>query len=185
MTGETLSEAVAEFEFETETTPDVWVADEWVNQYGDKRAALEGRTYAVFKEGGLKAALDWNRTHHDWDAHRKQWVVDSDSLDYLREKAAEMGFDVAGGGGMDEELTALVEVAEAGQQIHVEYRMKGKDSHSTFGGEIERVSDKTVVFYREDGQSMSVQSDEHGDIGLFTFGSHAPYVGEPVNIRIE
>lgn len=173
-------------EMNTESEPDdLWVSETWVDSYNTKRAALEGATYAAFKEAGLKEELDWNRTHHDWDSYRSQWVVDFDSLDHLREKAAELGFSVGGGSEVPEELKALGEAAEEGDRIEVEYRMKGKDSHSTFSGEVGVVDGHMVRFTRDDGQGMIIKMDEQHKTALFTFGSHAPYVGEPTTVRLE
>lgn len=77
-------------------------------------------------------------------------------------------------------------------RLGVEYRQKNGNGTSRYAGTVERVEverpeqhfgqdvgqpEVRVVFQRDDGQRMYVTPE-----GLYTVGSHAPYVGSPVTL---
>ncbi|ERJ05110.1 hypothetical protein HLRTI_002909 [Halorhabdus tiamatea SARL4B] len=191
------SESAAEsFEFDqgSDVTPDAWVKEKFTNRYGDERAVLVGDTYEVMIDGGVKEEADWDKTHPDFDGQREEWLVDVDGLEHLAEVAEEKGFTVAtatGDDGIDEDsaLFNAVDTAEEGDKIEVEYAQKNGKGTNTKSGEITQSSvtfDDTpvLVFVRDDGQTMRVKPDEHGDTGLFSGGYH-PFVGAVTVVEIE
>lgn len=180
-----------EFDAETAETPDIWVGETFTNRYGDERAVLAGDSYGVLIQGEVKDALDWEETHHKWNDRREEWLVDVDGLEHLEEVAAEHGFTVAADAeeGIDKEspLFDAVEHAEEGASISVEYGQKNGNGTNDKAGEVDRADihqgEPFITFVRDDGQTMRVKADEHGDIGLFTGGYH-PFVGTVVSIEI-
>lgn len=182
------------FEFDTSdsVTPDIWVKETFTNRFGDEKAVLAGDSYGVLVEGGVKADLDWDTTHHDFDDRRKEWTVDVDGLEHLAEVANEAGFTVqiSTGMGINEEspLFDAVEAADEGDQISVEYQQKNGNGTNTKSGIVQqsRIANDTpvIVFVRDDGQTMRVKPDQHGDPSLFTGGYH-PFVGNVTLLDIE
>jgi hypothetical protein len=181
------------FEFEADTTdgntPDLWIEETFINQWDDERAVLGGDTYDA-KE---IIKFDWETTHHDFDGNRNEWIVDADALPELGQKLEDNGYEVAfeapDEGDEPEALTDLTAFAEEGDRIEVEYQQKNGNGTNTKEGEIDTVyggdDDTTVGFVRDDGQRMYVKTDEFGEVALFTAGSHAPFVGNTVEVTVE
>lgn len=175
-----------EFEFDqTESEPaDIWLDETYVNSYGDARAYIDGATYDA--KDIIK--FDWETTHHDFDESSKRWVVDTDALDELRRRLEDAGFTVDFSSHtreFDGPLFALHDYVEEGDDITVEYQQKNGEGVSEKAGEVIDVTydagyeeEPKVVFRRhDDNHFMYVQFDDYGQAGLYTGGSHAPFVG--------
>jgi hypothetical protein len=174
------------FTFDQQDEPaDIWVDEVWVNSYGDQRAALKGDTYDA--KDIIK--FDWETTHHDWNDSMKAWVVDTDALEELGERLEDAGYVFDGGLGPAEEAPTLEDLAvfaEEGDDIHVEYRQKNGEGTNVKSGEVVLAEDLHVNFTRHsDGHHMGVKTDDHGKVGLFTSGSHAPFVGVVESVTVE
>lgn len=137
---------------------------------------------------GIKQHLNWDTTHHEFDEQRSEWIVDVDGLGHLAEVADEYDSTVATEPD-DNTLFEAVEHIEKGAKIDVEYVQKNGNGTNTKTGEVRSArgtdDDALVIrFIREDGQTMRVKPDVHGDISLFT-GGHHPFVGIVTSLAIE
>ena len=178
------------FEFEaedTDSTPDLWIEETFINQWDDERAVLGGDTYDA--KDVIK--FDWETTHHEFNGDRKKWIVDADALAELGQKLEEAGYEVAFEPPKEEEdgeaLTDLLGTAEVEDSVEVVYEQKnGEGENEKAGNVVDVWEDEGVLrFVREDAQAMYVKADEFGEVGLFTAGSHAPFVGNVVEVTIE
>ena len=178
----------ATFEFDAKNnddSPDLWVEETFIDQWDTERAVLAGDTY----EAKDVIKFDWDKTHHDFDGDRKAWIVDADALAELGQKLEGDGYEVAFESPeeeMSETLSDLTEHVESGDTIEVEYAQKNGNGTNRKSGETKNVhiKDNTVQFIRDDGQWMYVKPDEFGDTALFTSGSHAPFVGNVVEVEV-
>lgn len=168
-------------------TPDLWVEETFINAYDDERAVLAGDTYDA-KE---IIKFDWEQTHHDFDGDRKAWIVDADALPELGQKLEDNGYTVGFEGpeedGGPEALSDLCDHVEKGDEVEVEYAQKNGNGTNSKSGRADGTWDEqdALTFTRDDGQRMYVKTDEFGDTGLFTAGSHAPFVGSVVEVTVE
>jgi hypothetical protein len=180
------------FEFDADTTdgntPDLWIEETYINEWDDERAVLGGDTYDA--KDIIK--FDWETTHHEFDGNRNEWIVDADALATLGQKLEDAGYEVAFEApdtDSPEALNDLTDFAEVGAEVEVEYQQKNGNGTNTKTGEIDNVyggeDGKTVAFVRDDGQRMYVKTDEFGEVALFTAGSHAPFVGNVVEVTVE
>jgi hypothetical protein len=178
-----------EFDPSNDDPADLWVDEVFRNSYGDQRACIDGDTY----EAKEIIKSNWDRTHHDFDGDRKQWVVDVDSLDWLAEQLEAEGYatDFSPQEDRDEALYDAHEYVEEGDDITVTYEQKNRNGESEFSGEV------VYVGYTEEGQTpeirfrrhsddhlMYVQYDKYGKVALYTSGSHAPFVGAATRLRV-
>lgn len=173
---------------ENSTDIDVWVEETFVNRYENDRAVLAGDTYGLMVgegDSGIKQHLNWDTTHHEFDEQRSEWIVDVDGLGHLAEVADEYDMTVATETD-DSTLLEAVEHVEEGAKIDVKYVQKNGNGTNTKTGGVHstNVSVPVIVFIREDGQTMRVKPDEHGDISLYT-GGHHPFVGTVTSLAIE
>lgn len=175
---------------ENSTEIDVWVEETFVDRYDTDRAVLAGDTYGLMVGEGdseIKQHLNWETTHHTFDEQRSEWIVDVDGLGHLVAVADEYEMTVATETD-DSTLFEAVEHVEAGANIDVEYVQKNGNGMNTKTGEVRSTitSDDApaIRFIREDGQTMRVKPDDHGDISLFT-GGHHPLVGIVTSLAIE
>lgn len=175
---------------ENSTEIDVWVEETFVDRYDTDRAVLAGDTYGLMVGEGdseIKQHLNWEITNHTFDEQRSEWIVDVDGLGHLAEVADEYDSTVATEPD-DSTLFEAVEHIEEGAKIDVEYIQKNGNGTNTKTGRVRSAitdDDVPVIrFIREDGQTMRVKPDDHGDISLFT-GGHHPFVGTVTLLAIE
>lgn len=176
---------------ENSTDIDVWVEETFVNRYDTDRAVLAGDTYGLMVgegDSGIKHHLNWETTHHEFDEQRREWIVDVDGLGHLAEVADEYDITVATETD-DSTLLEAVEHVEEGVKLNVKYVQKNGNGMNTKAGGVHSTNVSyddvpVIVFIREDGQTMRVKPDEHGDISLFT-GGHHPFVGTVTSLAIE
>ena len=192
------------FEFSAETeAADLWVEETFTNEWGDVRAVLGGDSYGVLIEGGVKDKLDWDITHHKWNDHREEWIVDKDGLDHLAEVAAKDGFTVDTGCDGDdtpETLKELIDFVESGDRVTVEYEKKNGNGRNTYEGEVTNHSVvntskndgytlKTgdtwgMVFEDTGGKTKYVNTGKFGQAALFS-NSQYPFMGNVVSVEVE
>lgn len=190
-----MSQTTIEFDADHDPTadsPDIWVDEIFVNEYGDERAFLDGDTYDA--KDTIK--FDWETTHHKFHQPSSRWMVDADSLDALEEKLTAAGFTLdrtqSDGPDTDGPLFKLADIAAEGDRIAVEYWQKNGEGTNTKEGEVSSVTtnsgyeDKPQVnFYRDDEQGMYVQFDKFGKVSLYTAHSQAPFVGKVKAVTVE
>lgn len=179
------------FEFDAASndgdTPDLWVEETFINAYDDERAVLAGDTY----EAKEVIKFDWETTHHDFDGQRKAWIVDADALPELGQKLEDDGYTVGFEGPEEDDgpeaLSDLCDHVEEGDEVEVEYAQKNGNGTNSKTGRADGTWEEqdALTFTRDDGQRMYVKTDEFGDTGLFTAGSHAPFVGSVVEVTVE
>lgn len=148
-------------------------------QYG-KKVALDSPYEA---KDDIKS-LDWERTHRAWEDDA--WQVDADELEYVREHLAEQGWTLCRPPATDDslDLSSALDGLRQGDRVVVHYYGKNNGNELSKEGEVGQVRDERMTFQRDDGQRMFVQPDKHDDEpGLFTAGSHAPYVGEVYEVE--
>ncbi len=172
---------------------DVWVEETFVNDDDDDRAVLAGDTYGLMvgvgeSDNGIRSHLIRDTTNYTFDKQRSVWIVDVDGLEHLAAVADEYDMTVATETD-GSTLSEAVEHVEEGANIDVEYVQKNGNGTNTKTGEVRSArityDDVPVIkFVREDGQTMRVKPDEHGDISLFT-GGHHPLVGIVTSVAIE
>lgn len=191
--------------------PDMWFKRESTNQYGNEVFVIDGPdTYQDMVETGLKDALDWDTTHRSWTG--RYWTIDAtdESIKHFEEKAEEFGITVdtrepEDRDSLDDQYSAggpvsqIAEDIDVGEHITVRYSMKNGNGTATKRGTVTRkdkigttlrssVWTAIIEFERDDdGHTMWIQ-DDRGDEqvfsegGLYTAGSHAPYVGEVLRV---
>lgn len=154
----------------------------------DGQLVLAGDTYPA-KDDIKRVAYD----RRDWDGDRKVWLVDVDAVQDLHTYLNGAGFllvdaredaDDADDDGEDLTVAAVAQDVAEGDRIRVEYLQKnGAGSNAKEG--VVTVSDDgsdrvepAVMFRRDDDQLMKLRPDDYGTLGLYTAGSHAPFVGD-------
>lgn len=159
---------------------EVVVGDDVSTQYGVK-VELE----SPFAAKDAIKTLDWDKTHRSWDPDAKAWTVDRDSLAVVRDALALSGWTLVrpaddADDAFDVEATLAALDLARGDRVTVTYESKNSGSELTKSGVVSNVAETRVSFRRDDDQLMFVTSD-----GLFTAGSHFPFVGEVVAIDAE
>lgn len=158
----------------------VVVTDLADTRYG-KKAVLDSPYEA---KDALKS-LDWDDTHRSWDDSRDAWTVDATALSTVADTLADEGWPLRApamnpvDGFAFDAFTAAV---REGDRVTVAYEQKNGNGEATKAGTVARgtaVDDDRVAFVRDDDHWMYVTED-----GLFTTGSHHPYVGRVAEVRV-
>lgn len=162
-------------EFRTNGT--VFVADVWKNDYDDVRIALGGDTYEAFKQHGVKSDLDWDETHHSFnDNDGKHWHVDASAVAHLHDALADAGFALLEAEPTDD-LAAAIDAADEGDEVEITYETKNAGTDKTVAGTVHHAADDAIVFERAGDDHTMFVYDNDNRRGLYTSGSHFPFVG--------
>ncbi|OYR56654.1 hypothetical protein [Halorubrum halodurans] len=72
-----------------ESGADLYITDQWTNEYGTDRVAIDGDTHPA--KDIIK--FDWDTTHHEFDPETNQWIVDAAAVDELHDRLEAAGYE--------------------------------------------------------------------------------------------
>lgn len=165
----------------------------------DGQYLLDGDTYDA--KPHIKARIQYGE--YDFDGDRKLWLVDVDVFETVHESLNNAGFLVEDARDEPEpepevdpaeRMRSYVGATAEGDRITVEYEMKNGNGTNTKEGEVrkttlpeeEEFADVPALrFQRDDGQRMYVRPDDYGKLALYTAMSHAPFVGDVTEVRVD
>lgn len=131
-------------------------------------------------------ALDWEETHRAWDKDRKCWTVDATALPLVEEALAEAGWPLRAPAPEEVDpdafdIEAFIDGLDGDEHIVVDYTVKKHGTEKSVAGTVLRAGEGRVTFARDgDDHRLHLTSE-----GLYTSGSHYPYMGKVDDVTVD